>query len=103
MGELAQTLDDNHFPIPGALTPGASQDVTFDSATQSTAFPAGTRLVRLVATQTCRVAFATNPTAGAADMLIPANVVCFFKATDGQKLSALKESSSGKLNVTVFG
>jgi hypothetical protein len=103
MGDLAQQLDDNHHPIPRALAPGTSQDVSFDASAQSIAFAAGTRMVRLCATQPCRVAFGSNPTAGATDLLLPANTVEYFKATDGQKIAALKQSSAGTLNIVELG
>jgi hypothetical protein len=103
MGDLAQVMDDNHNPIPNALAPGVSQDVAFDGSVQSTAFISGTRMVRLVATQACRIAFGVDPTAGAAGLLLPANVVEYFKTHSGYKVAALKQSSAGSLNVTELG
>jgi hypothetical protein len=88
--------------LPGRVTLGASQDVSFtDTSAQSTAIT-GT-LVRLVAeTGACRIAVGTNPTATASSTLLAVGVESYFTITSGHKIAAIRSTAtSGKLNITV--
>lgn len=64
----------NIVPIPEEPSLG-SQVVTFTTSTQSAAFRADTKYVRLESSADAYVKFGTNPTATAASGRIPANTV----------------------------
>lgn len=55
-----------------------SEDVTFTTSTQSTAFLDTTRMIRVVADAACYLEFGANPTAAAGGVYLPANVVEYF-------------------------
>lgn len=69
------------------------------ASTQSVAFGANSKYIRLVATQNCYVAFGANPTALVTSILLIANVVEFFGVTPGQKLAVLEVGTAGTLSV----
>lgn len=54
--------------------PEADATVTYTTATQSNAFTAKTKFVRLMASANCHVAFGANPTATAAKQRLTAGV-----------------------------
>lgn len=80
---------------------GAGQTVAIGgSSTQSTAMPAGTRAVRLVATVDCWVEIGANPTAAAnTSFFLPATTVEYLAATVTDKVAVLQSASSGSLYV----
>lgn len=83
----------------GAVTPFlsepsvATQKIAFTTAAQSAAFSALTRLVRLVPTADCHVAFGENPTATANDELLKAGQEYVRGVTAGHKISVYDGSS----------
>ena len=74
--------------------------VSGTSAATSTAFGDNTTIVRLVSTTDCHLRFGTSPTATTSNMMLPANVVEYFKVTPGVKLAAIQRLASGTLYVT---
>jgi hypothetical protein len=81
---------------------GANEIVTVNStsAANTTAFQPGTNAVRLLSTKTCHVAFGGSPTATTADAMLPPNVPEYFVVTPGQKVAAIRTTTSGSLSVT---
>ena len=73
-----------------ASQPGVtSQKVTFTTTTQSTAFNASTKFVRLHPKNNCHVVFGTNPTATTDDMPMLADSVEYFAVIPGYKLAVV--------------
>ena len=92
--------DVNGNPIP-ALRPVGSQNVSYSAvAGLSAAIASHIRIVRLVATTDCYVVFDDNPVATTSDMLILAGVPEYFEIKGGEKISAVRYSVSGVLNIT---
>lgn len=77
----------------------AVQSVSYDSSTQSSTLGATTKVVRLVSTTDCYVAFGSNPTATSSDLLLVAGVVEFFRVDPGSKIAALKVATAGLLSI----
>lgn len=71
----------------------ADQSVTFTTATQSAAFTAKTRLVRLYSSVACHVLFGADPTATAAKQKLAADTEYWRGVTPGQKVSVYDGSS----------
>ena len=92
---------DNYYPIQ-ALPVGTTQTVSVSSssAANSTAFAAGTTVVRLVSTTDCHIIFAASPTATTSTAYLPANQVEYFKSAAGQKVAAIRANADGTLYVT---
>ena len=80
-------------PADLALEPGTDQEVTFTTATQSTAFATSTRFIRMVADTNCRVKFGSNPTALAASQRLVADTEYWRGVVAGQKVSAYDGTS----------
>lgn len=82
--------------LPLALEPVVTdQTVTFTTATSSSAFNDKTRIVRLLASASCHVAFGTSPTATASNQRLIAGVE-YWRAVDvnsGLKVSVYDGSS----------
>lgn len=93
------------------VAPGASHDITVTSgaSTVGSVIPRTSSVVRVVATVDVRIAIgpAATVAAGAADLLLPAGAVEYFRvpheldAGAGVALAARGESAGGKCNVTV--
>lgn len=80
--------------LPLACEPAiAEQEVTFTTATASSAFNAKTNFVRLVADADCRVKFGADTTALATSQRLVANVPEWRAVTPGHKVSAYDGSS----------
>ena len=71
----------------------ADQEVTFTTATQSAAFNAKAKFIRLIADADCRVLFGANPTALAASQRLVADVEYWRAVVPGQKVSVYDGSS----------
>ena len=80
---------------------GENQVVGFTSTStaNTTAFQAGTNMVRVVATTSCHIKFAGSPTATTSDAKLPPNVVEYFTVNPGEKIAAIRTSTSGTLSV----
>lgn len=71
------------------------------AAAQSVAIPAFVSEVRIVCSTNAWIAFGTNPTASAADgsIYMPLGHVEYFRVTEGQKISAIRDSADGNMSV----
>lgn len=79
-------------PAEIAMTPPVVDQgsVSFGGgATQSAAFNASTRYVRLLCDVQCSVAFGANPTATTSNMVLPAGLPEYFGVIAGQKVSVI--------------
>ena len=77
-----------------AMEPAVTtQTVTYTTATQSSAFNALTRLVKLHPSANCRVVFGTNPTAVATSEFLIANTDHWRGVFPGHKVSVYDGSS----------
>ena len=81
---------------------GSTQTVPFTStsATHSTAFQAGTNVVRVIASTQCHIKIAKDPTALTIDAKLPANVESYLVVTPGEKVAAIRTTTSGTLWVS---
>jgi hypothetical protein len=81
---------------------GATQVVSFTSTStaNTTAFQAGTQVVRVIPSTACHIRFAQSPTALTTDPKLPANAAEYFVVTPGQKIAAIRTTTSGSLYVT---
>jgi len=73
----------------GQLPEEAVQEVTFSASTQSTAFGAKTKYIRLVSDADCRIKVGENPTATGTDLLLKAGVIEYFGVPSGFKLAVV--------------
>lgn len=71
------------------LPPVAEQVVIFTTTTQSAAFNASTRFVRVVADAACHVAVGGNPTATTSTMKLAADSAGYFGVLPGYKIAAV--------------
>lgn len=96
-----QARDLNGWRVP-AFRPGSTQSAAFtsSSAAISNAVGANTRVVRLVATTDCFVAFGSAPTATTSGLFLPAGVPEYFRVDSGDKVAAIRSTSDGTLYVT---
>ena len=67
-----------------------SQAFTATASTQSAAFSAATRFVRIISDANIKVAFGANPTATASSMPIRADMPEYFAVTAGSKIAAIE-------------
>lgn len=92
----------NHFPV-GLTRSSVAAGQTLaigGSSVQSTAFPAGTRSVRCVATVDCWIEINSNPTAAATtSFYLPAGAAEYFTALPGDEVAVIQASGSGSLYV----
>jgi hypothetical protein len=84
--------------------PGIEQKVAYTgTAAQSTAVADTTRAVRLLATTDCFVRFGADPTATSTNGLrLTAGIPEVFGIIPGQRISAIRASADGTLNLTEF-
>lgn len=100
MSTLAKDSNGNVVP---ALKPGVVQNVDFDGHIESSAFAKTTSLIRLCATQDCYYLIASAPVATSSNgTLLPAGAIEVVAVPPGQdfKISAVKVTAAGRLNVT---
>lgn len=67
----------------------AEQSFAFTTTTQSAAFNASTRVVRIHTDAICSILFGVNPTAVATSKRLAANQTEYFGVTSGQKVAAV--------------
>jgi hypothetical protein len=81
---------------------GSTQLVSFTSTStaNTTAFASGTNTIRVVASTRCHLAFGASPTATTSSPALPANVPEYIVVAPGQKLAAIRTTTSGTLHVT---
>lgn len=76
--------------VPVAAEPAVTtQTVTFTTTTQSNAFNASTRFVRLIADANCHLLFGPNPTATTSHQKVTANTVEWRAVNPGDKVAAV--------------
>ena len=75
-------------PIP-AVPPVAEQKITIGVTTQSAAFNAATKMVRLHAEAACCVEFGADPIATTDNMRLAAGQTEYFGVSPGQKLAVI--------------
>lgn len=86
-----------------AMKQGAVKNVDFDAHTESSAFQANTSLLRLCCDQDCYYLIAAAPVATTSNgTLLPAGAIDFVPVQAGQsfKISAIKKTAAGRLNIT---
>jgi hypothetical protein len=78
---------------PVAEEPGTDQIVSYTTSTQSTAFAADTRFVRLIADAKAHIVFGANPTATANSKYITADTPEYFGVNPGDEVAAYDGTS----------
>lgn len=72
------------------MPPVAEQTVTFTTTTQSAAFNADTKAIRVLSDANAHLSFGANPTATTANMKVIANVAEYFTIVNrGMKVAAV--------------
>ena len=81
---------------------GTSQlvDYTSTSTANTTAFQAGTKAVRVISNTNCHIRFGQSPTAVITDSKLAPGLPEYFVVTPGQKIAAIRTTTTGKLYVT---
>ncbi len=88
--------------IEGVYRQGTTQvvSVTSTSATHTTAFQTGTNVVRVQGTVNMHIKFGNSPTATTSEMKLAPGLPEYFVVTPGQKVAAIRTTTSGSLYVT---
>jgi hypothetical protein len=99
MPPLSMPKDTMMEPVP-ALRPHASANLAFTgSSAQSSVL--NQPVVRLFATQDCRIAVGADPTATSTSMYLPAGQIEYIAVRSGvDKIAAIQVSTGGSLNIT---
>lgn len=96
---LSQPYADNNSEFY-AYKLGAAQEVVVGAtSTQSAAFGADTKVIRVSSTTACRILIGSNPTVLATSALLPPNWVELLMVKGGDKIATIQESAGGKLSV----
>jgi len=69
--------------------PIAQQTVSFSTSTQSSAFNANTRIVRIHTDAICSIEFGASPTATTSKRRLPADATEYFAVEGGMKVAAI--------------
>jgi hypothetical protein len=77
----------------GKMPEHTTQVVTYTTSTQSAAFGAETKFIRVIADAAAHLAFGSNPTATANSLWVPADTSEYFSVVPGQKVAAYDGSS----------
>lgn len=82
------------------MNSGTFQTISFTGTSgQSSAFQAGTTLIRVVSDVACFIAFGSNPTASSSTLFLPAGIVEYFGVLPGTKVAAIQSTSAGNLYI----
>jgi hypothetical protein len=81
------------------IRPGTTAKVAV-GCTSTTSEPAGSQVVRLVATVDCHVAIGPAPVADGNSVLLPANLPEYFACDSADRIAVIRESSDGALYIT---
>lgn len=86
----------------GATRWGTTHSVSFTStsAANSTAFAAGTRVVRVISSTGCHLAQGADPTATTSSPKLPALLPELLVVSPGEKIAAIRTTTSGTLWIT---
>lgn len=80
--------------MSAAKVPGtANNNVTYTTSAQSSAFNAGTNLVRIMTEVDVYIAFGSNPTATTSDIKMLADTAEYFAVSPGDKVAAYDGTS----------
>lgn len=80
--------------VPALSEPGiTSQAITFTTSTQSAAFNANSRVIRIVSDTPCYLKFGSNPTATNDDIYLPAGQLDHFFIQPGDKVAVYDGTS----------
>lgn len=85
------------------IIPGTSQLKAFSSSSvQSTALGTQTSIVRVIASTSCHIKLAANPTAVADGtcIFLYAGVPEYFGCTGGDKIAVIRDAADGNLYIT---
>ena len=77
----------------GKMPPATTQVVTYTSSTQSSAFGAETKFIRVIASAAAHLVFGANPTATATAPWVAASTAEFFAVVPGQKVAVYDGST----------
>lgn len=83
--DVVEVARGEHVPVASSIV--TTQRVTYTTSTQSSAFNAATKFVRVVCTAAAHFTFAANPTATANHPYIPSNAAEYFGVTAGQEVA----------------
>ena len=84
-----------------AITPGTSlAPLAYIGVSAQSAAQVGSRVVRLVSTTDCLVAFGSNPTASNTGVFLPASKPEYFVCETTDKVAAVQVSAGGNLYIT---
>lgn len=81
---------------------GTNQTVSYTSTSvaNSTAFVTGIQAVRVLASTSCHIKVGASPTATSSDTRLAANVPEYIEVSPGEKIAAIRTTTSGTLHVT---
>lgn len=87
--------------IQAVAFPDTIQNLSYtDTAAQSNAFGSNVTLLRLCAETDCFYLVGSDPTATTSNgSRLPAGVVEYIRVVEGQKISVIRDATSGDLNV----
>lgn len=89
--------------VPGsafpAIKPGATAKLAFAGASVQSA-AVNSRIVRVISSSDCHIAFGSNPTATANDLLLPANKPEYFVCNPTDLIAAIQDAAGGNLYIT---
>lgn len=86
-------VDESKREMPVPSEPGvADQTVTFTTATQSSAFDAATRYIRVIGSAAFHYSVGTNPTATTSSLKWPADMPLDIEVPSGNKISVIAAS-----------
>ena len=84
-----------------AIKPGTSlAPLAYAGASVQSAAQVGSRVVRVVSTTDCFVAFGSNPTASNTSVFLPAGKPEYFVCETTDKVAAVQVSAGGNLYIT---
>lgn len=96
--------DGANVPMSRVFVPGTNRNVTTSATSARTAadFDGSVKVVRLVASAACYIAFGDDTVAAtSAGILMPADMECFFALpSDATRVAAIQVSAGGVLSVT---
>lgn len=93
------SIGTNGGTIP-AVYPGTVQTLSVTGTSAAITNAVTSDIIRIVCTQDCFIVFGTAPTATTSDTFILANSVEYFRISPGEKVAAIRSTTSGTLYVT---
>jgi len=95
------TVSGTHNGLPAIKPATASSKISIGAASAPSA-AIQSKMVRLVATSDCHVAFGTNPTAVADGtcLFLPAGIPEYFVVNPGDKVAVIQDAAAGSLFIS---